>query len=151
MLGFVSVHIPRNTISNQELWLTYDASEFELVLLSASTLSNICQREYSLTVDATKKQLLSKNTVSSALHWWTSTKKRSITSAIAFYVDRNWGLREVQLAFDEVDSHFFSDFKSWFSIIGQGTTYQNKVSHTFEGGSWSIWANGWPHTWYYNW
>ena len=58
MLGFVSAHIPWNAISNLELRRSYKALCDDLVLPSATTLSNICQREYALTVDAIKKQLL---------------------------------------------------------------------------------------------
>jgi len=31
---------------------------------------------------------------------------------IAYYMDRNWALREVQLELDEVDRLFFSHFES---------------------------------------
>jgi len=82
------------------------------VLLSASTRSNICWRDYALTVDAIKKQLPSRNKVSLALDGWTSTNELAITSGIAYYMDRNWASHEVQLAFDEVDYHFFSYYKS---------------------------------------
>jgi len=57
MLGFVLAHIPWNAISNLELRLSYRALRDDLVLLSATTLCNICRREYALTVDAIKKQL----------------------------------------------------------------------------------------------
>jgi hypothetical protein len=73
-----------------------------LVLPSASTLSNICQREYSLTIDAIKNQLQTKNKVSVALDRWTLTNKLAILSVIGYYIDPNWCLRKVQLAFDEV-------------------------------------------------
>jgi len=82
------------------------------VLPSATTLSNICRRECALTVDAIKKQLPVQNKVSLALDGWTSTNKLAITSVIAYYMDRNWALREVQLAFDEVDRLFYSRFES---------------------------------------
>jgi len=74
---------------------------YNLVLPSATTLSNICRRVYALTVDAIKKQLPLRNTVSLALEGWTSTNKLAITLVIAYYMDRNWALREVQLTFDE--------------------------------------------------
>jgi hypothetical protein len=48
------------------------------------------------------------NKVSLALDGWTSRNKLAITSVIADYMDRNWALREVQLAFNQVDSPFFS-------------------------------------------
>jgi hypothetical protein len=82
------------------------------VLPSATTLSNICRSEYALTLDAIKKQLPLQNKVCLALDGWTSTNKLAITSVIAYYMDRNWALHEVQLAFDEVNLLFFSRFES---------------------------------------
>ena len=67
MLGFVSAYIPWNAISNPELGRSYKALHNDLVLPSATTLSNISPREYALTMDAIKKQLPSRNTVSLAL------------------------------------------------------------------------------------
>jgi hypothetical protein len=90
MLGFVSAHIPWNAILHQELRRSYKALRDDLVLLSAMTLSNICQREYALTVDAIKKQLPSQNEVSLALDGWTSTNKLAITSVVVYYRDHNW-------------------------------------------------------------
>jgi len=112
MLGFVSAHIPWNTVSNLELRRSYNASRSELVLPLASTLSNICRREYLLTVDAIEKQLPTRNKVSLALDRWTSTNKLARTSVIAYYMDHNWPMWEVQLAFDEVSSLFFFYFNS---------------------------------------
>jgi len=112
MLGFVSAHIPWKAISNLELRRSYKALRDDLVLPSATTLSNICRREYALTVDAIKKQLPIRNKVSLALDGWTFTNKLAITSVIAYYMDRNWALREVQLAFYEVDRLFCSCFES---------------------------------------
>jgi hypothetical protein len=112
VLGFVLAHIPWNAISNLELRRSYKALRDDLVPPSATTLSNICRREYALTVDAIKKQLPSRNKVSFALDGWTSTNKLAITSFIAYYMDRNLALLEVQLAFDEVNLLFFSRFKS---------------------------------------
>jgi hypothetical protein len=63
-------------------------------------------------VDAIKKQLPIRNKVSLALDRWTSMNKIAITSVIAYYMDRNWALREVQLAFDEVDRLFGSRVES---------------------------------------
>ena len=110
-LGFVSAHIPWNAITNLELPRLYKALRDDLVLPSSTTLSNIRRREYALTVDAIKKQLPSQNKVSSALDGWTSTNKLALTSVIAFYMDRNRALREVQLASDDVDLLFFSRFE----------------------------------------
>jgi hypothetical protein len=103
MLGFVSAHIPWNDISNLKLQQSYKALRDDLVLPSATTLCNICRPEYALTVDANKKQLPIRNIVSSAWDGWTSTNELPITSVNADYMDRNWSLREVQLAVDEVD------------------------------------------------
>ena len=112
MLGFVSAHIPWTAISNLELRRSYKALGDDLVLRSATTLSNICRREYALTVDAIKKQLPLRNKVSLALDGWTSTNKLAITSVIAYYMDRNWALHEVQLVFDDVNRLFIFCFES---------------------------------------
>jgi len=82
------------------------------VLPSATTRSNICQRDYALTVDAIRKQLPLRNKVSLALDGWTSTNTLAITSVMAYYMDQNWALREVQLAFDDIDRLFCSRFES---------------------------------------
>jgi len=47
-------------------------------------------------------------------------------------MDGNWALREVQLAFDEVDGPFFSYFQSILRITGQGLAYRSIASRTFE-------------------
>jgi len=83
----------------------------DLVRQSATTLINICPRESALTLDAIKKQLPVLNKVSLALDRWTSTNKFAITSVIAYHMDQNWALRDVQLAFDEVDRLFYSLFE----------------------------------------
>jgi len=77
------------------------------------TLSNICRREYALTVDAIKKQLPSCYKVSLALDGWTETCKLAITLVIAYYMDQYWALREVQPALDEVDYQLFYAFDSY--------------------------------------
>jgi len=151
MLGFVSAHIPWNAISNLELRRSYKALRNDLVLPSATTLSNIGRREYALTVDAIKNQLPLRNKVSLALDGCTSTNKLAITSVIAYYLDRNWALGEVQLAFDEVDRLFCSHFESYLRMIGQGPTYWSKASRSFEGRAGSFWAYWRPFAWYYNW
>jgi len=58
------------------------------------------------------KQLPIQNKVSLALDGWTSTNKFAIMSVTAYYMDRNWALRDVQLALDEVDRLFCSSFES---------------------------------------
>jgi len=112
MLGFVSAHIPWNAVSTLELRQSYKALRDDLVLPSATTLSNICSREYPLKVDAIREQLPSRNKVSFAWDGLTSTNKMAISSVIAYYIDRNWALRELQLAFDKLDRLFFSCFES---------------------------------------
>jgi hypothetical protein len=86
-------------------------------------------------VDAIKKQLPSRNKVSLALDGLTSTNTLAIMSVIADYMDRNWALREVQLAFVEVDSPFFSYFESSLRITGHWSTYWSTASRTFKGSS----------------
>jgi len=95
MLGFVLAHIPRNAISNLELQRSYKALRDDPVLPFATTLSKICWTDYALTVDAIKKELSLRNKVSLALDGLTSTKTLAITSVIAYYMGRNWALREV--------------------------------------------------------
>jgi len=112
MLGFVSAHNPWNAVSNVQLRQSYKALRSDIVLPSAMTLSNICRREYELTVDAIKRQLPSRNKLSIALDGWTSTHKLTIPSVIACYMDWNWRLRKVQRRFDEVDFQVFSSFES---------------------------------------
>jgi len=63
-------------------------------------------------VDAIKKQLPTRNKVSLALDRWTSTNKLAITSVVTNDMDRNCAMREVQFAFDEVNSLFFFYFNS---------------------------------------
>jgi hypothetical protein len=58
MSGIVSAHIPWNGISNLELQWLYNALHGDLVLSTAMTISNLCQREYALSMDAIKKHLL---------------------------------------------------------------------------------------------
>jgi len=112
MFGFVFARLLWNASSNLKVRRSYNALHGDLMLLSASTLTNIWRREYSQTVAAIKKQLLSRNKVSVALDGWTSTNQLARTSIIMYYMDHIWALREVQLMFDEVDYHFFSYYKS---------------------------------------
>jgi len=111
MLGFVSAHIPWNAISNLELWHSYKALRDDLVLPSTTTLSDICRREYALTLDSIEKQLPSRDSVCLALEGSPSPNKLAITSVIAYCMDQNEALGEVQLGFDEVDRQFCSHFE----------------------------------------
>jgi len=63
-------------------------------------------------VDAIEKQLPTHNEVSSGLDGWTSPNKLAIMSVIAYNMDCNWALREVQLASDEFDHLFFPVLKA---------------------------------------
>jgi len=71
MLRFVLACIPGNAISYLELWWSYHEMRSDLVLLLVTTLSNICWRQYAMTVNAIKKQLPSRNQVSLSLDGWT--------------------------------------------------------------------------------
>jgi hypothetical protein len=110
MLGFVSAHTSRNAVSNLLLCQSYKPWQSDPVLPSPTTLRNISRREYALTVGAITKQLPSWHRVSLALNRWTSANKLTIMSVIAYYMDRNWALGKVQLAFEDID-HLF-DFSS---------------------------------------
>jgi len=151
MLGFVLAYIPLNAISNLELWGSHMALRDDLVLPSATTLSNICPREYALTVDAIKKQLPVQNRVCLAFDGWTSTNKLAITSVIAYNMDPIWALHEVPLAFDVVDRLLYSRIESSLSMICQRRTYWSKTSGTLGGPAWSFWAYWRPFAWNYNW
>jgi len=140
MLGFVLANIPQRAISHPELQHSDKALRDDLVLPSASTLSNIGRRDYTLTVAALKKQLPSPNKVSLGLDGWISTEKLAIMTIIAYYMDRNSASCEVQLTFDEDDCLFFSRFESQSTMTGQSPTWWSKASRTFDGCSWSFWA-----------
>jgi hypothetical protein len=87
MLAFVSAHIPWNAISNLELRRSYHALHDHQVLQSATTLGNICWREYSLTVIPIRKQLPLRKGVRLALDGWTSTYKLAKSSVFAYIRD----------------------------------------------------------------
>jgi hypothetical protein len=73
MLGFVLCQIPWNARFHLERPHLCNAIRSELVLLLASSLSNIFQMEYTLTVDAIKKQLPVRNKLSIAFGGLIST------------------------------------------------------------------------------
>jgi len=98
-------------MSNLDVWQLLSAFWSELVLPAGSTHSNSHRREYLLTADAIHNQLPSRNTVSSGLDGWTCTNKLPITSVIVYDINQIMALWKVQLAFDEVDSIFFSNFE----------------------------------------
>jgi len=100
-----------------------------MILPYASTLSNICWREYSLTMDVIEKQLQWTNKVSLAWDQWASTMKLAIMLVITYYMDQNWTLGEVQLAYDEADGLLYFYSESWWEIIGQQSSYWRTASH----------------------
>jgi len=112
ILDFVAAHIPCNSVSHLDLRQSFEVLRSDLGLSSATTPSNSCWRDYALTVDAIKKQLPSPNNDSSTMDGWTSTNTINIMLVIAYYLERNWALWEVQLTSDEVDRLFFSSFES---------------------------------------
>jgi hypothetical protein len=57
--------------------------------------------------------------------------KVAITQIIAYYIDQNWELGEVQLALDEVDNLLFSNFRKDLRTIGHVTKHCSKTDHTF--------------------
>jgi hypothetical protein len=89
MLGFLSAQIPWNAISNLKLRRSCKALHDDLVLPSAMTLSNICRKEYALSVDAIKKQFPIRNNVSLALDGSTSMNKLAESLVIAYFMHRN--------------------------------------------------------------
>jgi hypothetical protein len=66
MLGFLSAHIPWNAIKLSAM-TSIQCITKRFGVTSASTLRNICRREYTATVDAIEKQLPSRNKASLAL------------------------------------------------------------------------------------
>ena len=151
MLRCVLAHNAWNAISDLALWRSFNAFRGELRLPSASTFSNICRREYSLTVDTIMKRLPSRNKVSLPVDAWTSTNKLAMTSVIAYYTDWTWALWEVQHPFEEVDSLFFSYCECQLRIIGPRSTYRSNAIQIFEGGYGSFRAYRWPFTCNYHW
>jgi hypothetical protein len=103
MLGFVLANIPWNLRSNHSLQWLDKPWQSDQVLLYARNLSNICGREFALTVDAIRKQSTSWNEFSLAWDWWRSTNKRPITSVTEYYTDWKLALREVQLTSHEIN------------------------------------------------
>jgi hypothetical protein len=89
MLGLVSAPIPWYAMTNIYIGRSNTALWRELVILSTSTLSYICWREYSLTVDGIQKLLPSRNKVSLALDAWTLKNKVANISVITYDLDQN--------------------------------------------------------------
>ena len=111
-LQSIAAHISWNYISNLRLQRANKALRDDLVLPSATTHRNICSREYALTLDRIKTQLLSRNTVSLDLDECRSPNKLGISSVIAYNMDRDRAFQEVQFAFAADDRLFLSRFES---------------------------------------
>jgi hypothetical protein len=56
-------------------------------------------------------------------------------------MDQNWTWREVQLPFEPADNVFIFYIECQLGLLGQGSTYWSKDSHTFEQGSGSFQAS----------
>jgi hypothetical protein len=110
MLEFDSAHICSNVISIFESRQSFNALHSDLILPSASTISNICHRECSLTIVAIKKQLPTEHKVSMVLDRWTSTINLAKVSVIGYYSDHNRSIRDIQLAFEDFVSTQFAIF-----------------------------------------
>jgi len=140
MLGFISAHTTGNAISALEVRRKWKGCRSNLMLRSATTLSNIFWSEYAQTVDANKKQLPLWNKVSLALGRWTLPNKLAITSANAYSMDWNLSLSEVHFAFDEGEGQFISSFENYLRMPNQTPTYCTKASRAFGERAWSFWA-----------
>jgi hypothetical protein len=100
VFGFVLAHITWNAISILEPQWSYKTLCNVLGRPSAMTVSNIHSREYALTLDAITKQMLSRNKVCVPSDKQTSTTKLAITAVIAYCMDQNYALRELELTVD---------------------------------------------------
>jgi len=135
MFVFGSSYTACIAISIIELRQPFNLLYRELVLPSASTLSNFWWTDYTLTVDAIEDYLRSRHTVSLALDGSTSMNKLAITWVIAYYMDRCSALGQVPLSFDKVNHLFCSCFEIYSRIIGQGSTCWSNATHTCQWAS----------------
>jgi hypothetical protein len=104
LLGFGSTHNPCSTILHPKIQLSYNTSFSRVVQQSATTLSNINRMEYTLTGDAQKKSVPTRNKIGVTLDMWTSTHKLAILLGIAYIMSRYWASREVNLTLDDVET-----------------------------------------------
>jgi hypothetical protein len=58
MVGFASAQIPWHDISNVDLWRSNNTLHDNLMLSSATSLRNICHREYALTDSRYTKEVI---------------------------------------------------------------------------------------------
>jgi len=75
-------------------------------------LSTICLGGLELTVDVINKQLLAQRKFNLALDGWTSINKIARTSVIAYYINQDQALHEVQVAFANVNRQFVACFEN---------------------------------------
>lgn len=141
ILGFVSAHTQRNTISNLQLHCSYNALRSKLLRPSTSCLTNLRWREYTPRVDSIKMQMPSMKNINLALDGWTSMNNLAITSFIAYYMDCHWVLPKLTLTIIKVDNLFFSYCKWEVIMMGPELTYWTKAGMTLKGNSRSVWAS----------
>lgn len=102
LLGFLSALIPFNSITNTEFRRVLISLKPGVSLPSVSTLRRLLATEYETTVKAIRDGIPEGQKVALALDGWTSGNKLAISSVIMYYISKNWELKEVQLAFEEV-------------------------------------------------
>lgn len=106
--AFVSTNMPFNMVTDDHfrrfLRLCNSQMRDPVDPPCASTMRNRLAKEYSLTIQAIRNELPhGTRKISLAMDGWTSPNKLPITSMLAYYIDDDWNLREVQLGFDEVN------------------------------------------------
>ena len=102
LLGFLSALIPFNTLTNPELRRILFSLKPDVNIPSVSTLRRLLSTEYEKTTQAIRDNIPEGQKVGQALDGWTSGNKLAISSVIMYYISKNWELKEVQLAFEEV-------------------------------------------------
>ena len=102
LLGFLSALIPFNTLTNPELRRILFSLKPDVNIPSVSTLRRLLATEYEKTTQAIRDNIPEGQKVGLALDGWTSGNKLAISSVIMYYISKNWELKEVQLAFEEV-------------------------------------------------
>ena len=102
LLGFLSALIPFNTLTNPELRRILFSLKPDVNIPSVSTLRQLLATEYEKTTKAIQDNIPEGQKVGLALDGWTSGNKLAISSVIMYYISKNWELKEVQLAFEEV-------------------------------------------------
>lgn len=122
MLGFGLADILWNVVWIIELQHSFRALSSDQVLPSAKNLSNVCQREYALAVDAIKNKLLWRNKLSLATDRLKLKNNLTVMAVIAYCMERDWAMGGVELTLDKVRWRFMSPVASKFCITGQRQT-----------------------------